>query len=40
MAGVDEGVDIVSQSDSYYQKTIDTLGSIMDLFSELSRLSE
>lgn len=37
---VDEGVDIVSQSDSYYQKIIDTLGSTMNLFTELSRLSE
>jgi methyl-accepting chemotaxis protein len=40
VARVDEGVDIVRQSDSYYQRIIDTLGSTMDLFSELSRLSE
>lgn len=37
---VDEGVDIISQSDSYYQRIIDTLGNTMNLFTELSRLSE
>ncbi len=37
---VDEGVEIVSQSDTYYQKIIDTLSGTLNLLTEISRLSE
>lgn len=37
---VDEGVEIVKLSDSYYQKIIDTLSVTLNLFSEISKLSE
>lgn len=37
---VDEGVEIVKLSDSYYQKIIDTLSVTLKLLSEISKLSE
>jgi len=40
VAKVDEGVEIVKLSDDYYQRIIDTLGSTLDLFAEISNLSK
>lgn len=37
---VEEGVEIVKLSDSYYQKIIDTLSVSLNLLSEISKLSE
>lgn len=37
---VDQGVEIVKLSDSYYQKIIDTLSVTLNLLSEISKLSE
>jgi methyl-accepting chemotaxis protein len=37
---VDEGVEIVKLSDSYYQKIIDSLSVTLNLLTEISKLSE
>lgn len=40
VSAVEEGVEIIQASDSYYQKIIETLSNTINLLSEISKLSE